>query len=198
MYYSPTILQMAGYTDNATAIWFSDAVALANALFTILALYLIDRIGRRKLMMGSMLGLTVGLVLIGLSFFLKSHGLLSDKIAGFMAVSSLVFYVAFFATGMGPIPWAVNAEIYPLSVRGLANGVATTVNWSANLIVSMTFLSYIELVTTVGAFWTYAAIGAIGTVFFFIVLPETKGKSIEEIQSIFKGGIRGVVRANFR
>jgi len=94
----------------------------------------------------------------------------------------------FFAIGMGHVPWAVNAEIYPLSVRGLANGVATTVNWSANFVVSMSFLSYIRLVGKSGAFWTYACIGVVAFTFFFFALPETKGKTIEEIQTSFRGG----------
>jgi len=99
-----------------------------------------------------------------------------------------VIYVAFFATGMGPIPWAVNSEIYPTNVRGLANGVATTVNWASNLLVSMTFLSYIHLVTTAGAFWTFAGVGVVAWLYFFFFLPETRGKSIEEIQANFLKG----------
>jgi len=107
-----------------------------------------------------------------------------------MAVGSLVVYVAFFAIGMGPIPWTVNAEIYPQNVRGLANGVATTVNWSSNLLVSVTFLSYINLVGSAGAFWTYAGFGVVAWILFFFVLPETRGKSIEEIQADFRRKVK--------
>ena len=125
-----------------------------------------------------------GLVALGLSFFLSD---LTGGYTGYAAVGSLVIYVAFFATGMGPIPWAVNAEIYPLSIRGLANGDATTVNWTSNFVVSITFLSYIELVSESVAFWTYAGIGIIAIIYFYFKLPETKGKTIEEIQDIFRG-----------
>jgi len=187
MYYSPTILKMAGFKDNATAIWFSDSVALTNALCTLIAVWLIDRVGRRKLLLSSMVGMILGLVLLGFAFFLEG------KIAihtGFMAVGSLVVYVAFFAIGMGPIPWTVNAEIYPQNVRGLANGVATTVNWSSNLLVSVTFLSYINLVGSAGAFWTYAGLGVVAWILFFFVLPETRGKSIEEIQADFRRKVK--------
>ena len=88
-------------------------VAGANAVFTIVAVYLIDRLGRRKLLLTSIAGLTVGLLALGLSFFFE------HEYAGYMAVASLVFYVAFFAIGMGPIPWTVNSEIYPASVRSI-------------------------------------------------------------------------------
>jgi len=125
--------------------------------------------------------------MLGLSFQLAS---IFPNHTGIMAVTSLVIYVAFFAIGMGPIPWTVNAEIYPQNVRGLANGVATTVNWSSNLLVSVTFLSYVNLVGKAGAFWTYGGIGVIAWIVFFVVLPETKGKSIEEIQLFFKNKSR--------
>jgi len=189
MYYSPTILKFAGFKSNSSAIWFSDAVAFTNALFTVVAIWLIDRVGRRKLLLASMTGLIIGLAALGLSFYL--HDRFPDY-TGAMALGSLVFYVAFFAIGMGPIPWTVNSEIYPLSVRGLANGVATTVNWTSNLIVSVTFLTYIGLVTKAGAFWTYAGIGVAGWIFFYFLLPETKGKSIEEIQSSFRGSSKNI------
>lgn len=106
MYYSASILQMAGYTNNSTAIWFSDSVAFANAVFTVVALLLIDRIGRRKLLLGSMFPMVLGLFFIGLSFYIQEHNILPKNISGMLAVASLVFYVSFFAIGMGPIPWA--------------------------------------------------------------------------------------------
>jgi len=184
MYYSATILQMAGFEDKATAVWFSVVVALTNAGFTVVALWLIDRLGRRKLLLGSMVGMILGLISLGLSFYIHQY---TTRYSGALAVCSLVLYVAWFALGMGPVPWLVNSEIYPTHVRGLANGVATTVNWASNLLVSMTFLSYIQLVTTAGAFWTFAAVGVVAWLFFFFKLPETKEKTIEEIQHSLQG-----------
>jgi len=99
-----------------------------------------------------MVGVIFGLAFLGLSFLdsIKVH---FGIYAGYLALASLIFYVAFFAIGLGPIPWAVNAEIYPTHVRGLANGIATTANWSSNLLISITFLSYIKLVSASGAFF---------------------------------------------
>jgi hypothetical protein len=119
-----------------------------------------------------------------------------------------VFMEILVFNSLGPIPWAVNSEIYPQNVRGLAvenalfkylilqNGIATTANWScecfevivnftANLLISVTFLSYINLVGSPFAFWTYGGFGIIAWIIFFFALPETKGKSIEEIQHMF-------------
>jgi len=190
MYYSPTILKMAGFTKNTEAIWFSNVVACANMIFTIVAVDLIERIGRRKLLLASVTGAMIGLLLLGTSFLISKY--IDDKISGFLSIGSLIVYIAFFAIGLGPIPWAVNSEIYPLNIRGVANSVATTVNWGSNLIVSFTFLSYISLVTTAGAFYTFAGIAVLAWIFVFFKLPETKGKTIEEIDA----QLRGISRNN--
>jgi SP family myo-inositol transporter-like MFS transporter 13 len=179
MYYSPKIVQMAGYTNNSTAIWFANIVAFSNAVFTVVSLFLIDRVGRRKLLLISITGITVAVALLGVCFVFEG------SLAGLLAVITLAVYVAFFALGLGPVPWAVNAEIYPASVRGLANGLAATVNWTANLIVSMTFLSYAELIGTAGVFWTYAGAGVVAWFVVYTKLPETKGLSIDSVQRLF-------------
>ncbi|KAL6074259.1 Inositol transporter 1 [Balamuthia mandrillaris] len=180
MYYSATIIKMSG-RDDQDAIRFATFVALSNALFSVVSLLLIDRVGRRKLLFLSMMGTILGLLLLGGSFLLSSSS--SSTLSGNLAIASLTLYVAFFAIGLGPIPWTVNAEIYPPSVRGLANGLATTVNWATNLIMSMTFLSFVDLVGEAVTFWTYAGVTTMGLVFMYLKLPETRGKSLEQIQA---------------
>jgi SP family myo-inositol transporter-like MFS transporter 13 len=123
MYYSATILQMAGYKDPQSAIWLSDAVAFTNALFTIISIVLIDRIGRRKLLFVSLGGTIIGLLCLGVAFFIASN--YGIQIGPF-ALGSLVVYVMFFAIGMGPVPWTVNSEIFPLKIRSLGNSIGTT------------------------------------------------------------------------
>jgi len=98
---------------------------------------------------------------------------------------------------MGPVPWAVNSEIYPLKIRSVANSLATTVNWGSNLIVSISFLSYANLVTRAGTFWTYASIGVIAWIYFFFKLPETKGKTMEQIQKELRGHKSDDIQENF-
>ena len=104
-----------------------------------------------------------------------------------LAVFSMVLYLAAFAPGMGPMPWAINAEIYPLWARSVGTACSTSANWLFNLVVSITFLNLISLLSRPGAFIFYACLSAIGWIFLFLLLPETKGKSLEDIEELFKG-----------
>lgn len=165
MYYSATIIKMAGFGDNSTAIWFSTLVAFGNALSTIICLFLIDRVGRRKLLFLSLSGITFGLAALGLAFYLNEHSMISDKASGITAVCALVFYTLFFALGMGPVPWALTSEIFPLKLRGIATGITTTANWLSNLIVSMTFLSLMSLITKAGVYWLYGCVCIVCLIF---------------------------------
>ena len=169
MYYSATIIKMAGFDDNSTAIWFSTLVALGNAFSTVICLFLIDRVGRRKLLCVSLSGITLGLTVLGLAFYLNDHGEMSDKASGFTAVGALVFYTLFFALGMGPVPWALTSEIFPLKLRGVATGITTTANWLSNLIVSMSFLSLMSLITKAGVYWLYGGVCIVCLIFVLIL-----------------------------
>jgi MFS family permease len=189
MYYSATILFMAGFEERTWAILLSDLVALSNAIFTIVSILLIDRVGRRPLLLSTLVGVVLGLALLGAAFFVKAGN------TGYLALGALIVYVAFFAVGMGPIPWAVNSEIYPLRIRAVANSVATTVNWISNLVVSMTFLTVSEGFTVAGTFWTYGVVAIIAWIFFFFKLPETKGKTMEQIQFEMTGKSDGQIVA---
>ena len=87
---------------------------------------------------------------------------------------------------MGPMPWTVNSEIYPREVRSTCVGIATSVNWLSNLVVSFTFLSLIEAFTAQGAFWFYSGIGVVGFLAVSWVMPETRGLELRDIVSKFK------------
>jgi SP family myo-inositol transporter-like MFS transporter 13 len=104
---------------------------------------------------------------------------------GWAILMAMFMYLAFFASGMGCMPWTINAEIYPLRVRSFALSVATSVNWASNLLVSFTFLSTIDALAPYGAFWLYALVSLFGFVYLWRELPETKGLELEEIQRIF-------------
>ena len=106
-----------------------------------------------------------------------------------VAIASLMTYVASFAISLGPIFWLLNAEIYPLSVRSKAAGVGTMANWTFNFIVSLTFLLLIEALGQSGAFWFYGAIGIVTLVFCWKLVPETKGKRLEDIQAEFQARV---------
>lgn len=102
-----------------------------------------------------------------------------------MTILGLLLYLFFFAPGLGAMPWTINSEIYPLWARSTCFSVATSFNWAFNLLVSMTFLTLTEAVTKYGTFYLYAGLSSLGWLFFFFFLPETKGKSLEEVSDLF-------------
>ncbi|XP_013395118.1 proton myo-inositol cotransporter isoform X2 [Lingula anatina] len=258
MYYSATIIKMSGIRDKSTAIWLSAVTAAVNFVFTFVGLYLVEKIGRRPLTLGSLIGAIVSLAWLAIGFQLNAlhsppitvveavnpcnqHSTcdqcMVDLSCGFcyndanntavngsclatsyddpltslygrcnstslpgsvawaydycptsfswMAMVGLVSYLVFFAPGMGPMPWTINSEIYPLWARSTGNAAATFWNWTCNLLVSMTFLTLTESLTRYGTFWLYAGLGTIGFIFLLILLPETKGKSLEEMEGLF-------------
>jgi len=103
-----------------------------------------------------------------------------------LAVFGMIFYLAAFAIGVGPLPWAINAELYPLWARNICQSAATSTNWMFNLLISLTFLNLIEVFTTAGVFIFYAIITFIGCVFFYILLPETKGVRLERVEQLLE------------
>lgn len=100
----------------------------------------------------------------------------------------LMLYVASFALGLGPVFWLLISEIYPLKVRGLAMSIASEANWGSNLIIALTFLTLIQVIGKSGTFWFYAAIGILAWIFCYRLVPETKGHTLEEIESHWRAG----------
>lgn len=199
MYYSPTIVQMAGFSSNQLALLLSLIVAAMNAAGTIVGIYLIDRCGRRRLALTSLSGVIVSLFLLSGAFLLQSssassgicssfttQGSCGGTNVGWFAVLGLVLYIAFFSPGMGPVPWAVNSEIYPEAYRGVCGGMSATVNWFSNLIVAQTFLSVVALVGTAGTFLILAGIAIVAFAFVIFFVPETKGLSFEQVERLWK------------
>ncbi|KAI7753339.1 hypothetical protein M8C21_029471 [Ambrosia artemisiifolia] len=188
MYYSPTIVQMAGFGSNQLALQLSLIVALMNAAGTVVGIYLIDYVGRRKLALSSLTGVILSLVLLSVAFFLESSG---NTSMGWVAVLGLVLYISSFAPGMGPVPWTVNSEIYPESYRGICGGMAATVNWVSNLIVAQSFLSVADAVGTGMTFSILAVIAVVAVAFVLIFVPETKGLTFEEVEKLWRIRARG-------
>ncbi|KAH7447976.1 hypothetical protein KP509_01G130400 [Ceratopteris richardii] len=177
MYYSPTIVQMAGFGSNSTAVFLSMGIAALNAVGTLLGMYLIERLGRRSLAMSSLTGVLFSLVVLSAAFF---------KHVGWAAVMGLGLYIIAFSPGMGPVPWAVNSEIYPLKYRGLCGGIAATACWTSNLVVSMTFLSLTKAVGASYTFVVFIGIVLLALLFVFTYVPETKGMSFEEVENMWR------------
>jgi sugar porter (SP) family MFS transporter len=178
VYYAPTLLSDAGFGDSASilATW---GVGTVNVLLTIIALLLIDRLGRRPLLLIGTGGVTLSLIVLGATYLLPSQ----SGVAGYILVDGLMAYMAFFAASLGICIWLLNSEIYPLQVRGKGSAAGSITHWVLDLLIASTVLTLINTITPTGTFWLYAAFGMIGILFFYRVVPETKGRSLEEIEA---------------
>ncbi|KAK1789889.1 hypothetical protein P4O66_015775, partial [Electrophorus voltai] len=264
MYYSATILQMAGVRDDRMAIWLAAVTAFTNFLFTLVGVWLVERVGRRKLTLGSIIGTSASLFVLALGFLLSAHAsppvtfhpsdptffnstcthygfceyCMLDPNCGFcynengstilnsscehvnpanteeaasgrcsnttqestdafwaynycpttyswIVLLGLILYLAFFAPGMGPMPWTVNSEIYPLWARSTGNACSAGVNWICNVLVSLTFLHVAQYLTYYGAFFLYSGLALLSFLFVLGCLPETKGLVLEDIETLF-------------
>jgi sugar porter (SP) family MFS transporter len=182
IYYAPTIIQFTGINGNSAAIVASLGVGVVNILATLVALRLIDRAGRRPLLMVGVTGMAVALTVLGAAFL----GNAGTTLISAIAIISLMSYVAAFAISLGPIFWLMNSEIYPLKVRSKAAGVGTMANWTSNFVISLTFLPLINLLGRTGAFWAYAVVGLLTLWFCWKMVPETKDRDLEQIEAIFR------------
>jgi sugar porter (SP) family MFS transporter len=185
IYYAPTIVEFTGVNSSAGSILAAVGVGVINVAMTVVALRLLDRAGRRTLLMIGVSGMVVSLFALGAAFIGGGGSTLSSVIA----IASLMTYVASFAISLGPIFWLLNAEIYPLGVRSKAAGIGTMANWTFNFIVSLTFLLLIEALGRSGAFWFYGCIGILTLIFCWKLVPETKGKRLEEIEDFFRARV---------
>jgi MFS family permease len=178
IYYAPTILSDTGL-GNSAALAGTLVVGITNVVFTIVAVLLLDRVGRRALLLTGTVVLMLALVVLGIYF---SSSTLQDRY-GWLALAGLILFIAGFAIGLGPVFWLMISEIFPVGVRSKAMAAATIVNWGANFLVAQTFLSLSGWITRQGVFFLYAGLAVLSIVFFALRVPETRGRSLEDIQS---------------
>ena len=176
IYYAPTILKLTGLSTTS-AITQALSVGITNVIFTIVAILILDKVGRRPLLIVGTIGCVVALTALGV--FFASSTLKHD--APGIALVCLIVYIASFAVGLGPVFWLMISEIFPLKVRSAAMSVSTVANWTANFFVSTFFLTLTGAISIEGTFWLYAGFGVAAIIFFALRLPETKNRSLEEI-----------------
>jgi MFS family permease len=176
VYFSPTILTYTGLEAN-DAIAQALTVGITNVIFTVVAILLLDRLGRRALLFVGTTGVAVALFVLGAFFALDWQ-----NAAPWVALVSLIVFMASFAIGLGPVFWLMISEIFPLAVRGRAMAVCSLANWAANFVVSYYFLQLIDAIGRTWTFWMYAGLAVLGIVFFAARVPETRGRSLEEIE----------------
>ncbi|KAL3644838.1 hypothetical protein CASFOL_010018 [Castilleja foliolosa] len=177
VFYTSSIFESAGFPSDVGTIIY----AILQVIITALGATLIDRAGRKPLLVVSGTGLVLGCLLTGISFYLKDHGLAHDAVPA-LAVTGIFVYVSAFSAGMGAVPWVVMSEIFPINVKGVAGSLATLVNWFGAWAVSYTF-NFLMSWSSYGTFGLYAAVNALAVVFVIKVVPETKGRTLEQIQA---------------
>ncbi|KAI4299354.1 hypothetical protein L6164_032821 [Bauhinia variegata] len=182
VYYSPTIFRNAGITSNNELLAATVAVGFTKTLFILIAIFLIDKLGRKPLLYVSTIGMTA--CLFSLSFSLAFLGHL--KVGIIFAILSVCGNVAFFSVGLGPICWVLSSEIFPLRLRAQASALGAVGSRISSGVISMSFLSVTEAITVAGTFFVFAVVSCSAVAFVHYCVPETKGKTLEEIETLFK------------
>uniref|UniRef100_A0A7N0UDL1 Major facilitator superfamily (MFS) profile domain-containing protein n=1 Tax=Kalanchoe fedtschenkoi TaxID=63787 RepID=A0A7N0UDL1_KALFE len=177
LYYMSSIFDSIGFSSTLGGIIYSSFQVLA----CLLTATRMDNTGRKPLLLVSASGTLIGCVLVGTSFFLKVHEVSSSTSINVLAVAGLMVYGGSYSTGMGPIPWILMSEMFPLNVKGVAGSLASLIDWTGAWTVSYTF-NYLILWSSYGTFLLYGAVNALAILFILIMVPETKGKSLEAIQ----------------
>ena len=179
IYYAPTLLHQAGFGSSASLLA-NVGNGAVNVAMTIVAIKLIDKVGRRVLLMTGTAGMATALLAIAITFAVGGDHL--GTTASWIAVASLVVYTGSFAIGLGPVFWLLISEIYPEKIRGMSMSVATMANWGANFVVAASFLTLLNAISNAGTFFLMAGLTMTALAYFWKAVPETKGLSLEQIE----------------
>uniref|UniRef100_A0A6B2L2U1 Major facilitator superfamily (MFS) profile domain-containing protein n=1 Tax=Arcella intermedia TaxID=1963864 RepID=A0A6B2L2U1_9EUKA len=177
VYYTPITLEKAGITDQTQLLGVTLGIGVVKLLFIFVALFLMDRVGRRILLLVGSAGLVLSLAILSTAFFINASPI--------VAIVGQFIFIASFSLGFGPAMWVFASEIYPAYLRGIAQSIGIAINRLISGLVAISFLSLSKAITTAGSYVFFGAIAFLGLVFVFFVVPETKGKSLEEIERDF-------------
>ena len=186
IYYAPTIFKTAGFDSNLTAIYATTGIGIVNFVMTIVAVFFTDKIGRKPLLYFGLTGVMLSLFALSASFAFAD--VLGNNLK-WLAVGSLVTYIICFAMSLGPIGWILVSEVFPLKIRGIAMSICTVSNFAFNFFVVASFPILLHRIR--GA-WTFAIFGIVSIlciIFVYFFVPETKGISLEQIESNWRKNI---------
>lgn len=185
LYYAPTIFNSTGILSSSSSIYDTIFVGIVFALFTAIALPLLDRWGRRPMLLTGMSLMAASLLVLSLVFF---HTGVTGTFLKWSTLVSMMVYIAGFAISLGPIMWLMISEIFPLRMRGLGSSLCTAANWGSNWLVTVTFLSIVEWFGQGTAFFIYFILSLLSLAFVYWFVPETRGVSLEHIEeNLFSG-----------
>ncbi|HEY8212789.1 MAG TPA: sugar porter family MFS transporter [Methylocystis sp.] len=179
IYFAPAIFSQAGFDGRMVASLATIEIGLLNVLMTLVAMYFLDRIGRKPLLSIGFAGMACSLFATGVVFSAMREASIAQEC---LALLTILSFIAFFAVSIGPIGWLMISELYPTTLRGRAMSIPTASHWLFNAIVSFAFMPVLELLGNGPTFMFFALFGAAGWYFCKIYAPETKGLTLEEIQ----------------
>ncbi|XP_068648357.1 probable polyol transporter 4 [Aristolochia californica] len=186
VYYSPTVFKKAGVEGDQAILAATVAVGFTKTIFILVAIFLIDRIGRKPLLYVSTTGMTCCLFGLAVTLSLLMHGLGSKDFGIGLAILMVCGNVAFFSVGIGPVCWVLTSEIFPMRLRAQAAALGAVVNRVSSGLIAMSFLSLSEAISVAGTFCLFGIISALAVAFIYFSVPETKGKTLEEIEELFQ------------
>lgn len=182
LYYAPEVFKNLGASTDS-ALLQTIIVGVINLSFTTIAIFTVDKLGRKPLQIIGAIGMAIGMITLGTTFFLQ--------LPAIIALTSMLFYIASFAISWGPVCWVLLSEIFPNSIRSKALSIAVAAQWITNYLVSWTFPimdknTYLVSHFNNGfAYWLYGVISVVAAIFIWKWLPETKGKSLEELEQFW-------------
>nr|AJP61932.1 myo-inositol/H symporter 1 [Herpetomonas muscarum] len=185
MYYSSVILYDAGFHDPIMPVILSIPLAFMNALFTMIAVFTVDKVGRRVLLIASCAGCLITTAVVSIIGFMLDKQI-PYSIGGWLFLALLSVFLAFYAPGIGCIPWVMMGEIFPTHLRTSAASVATMANWGANVLVSQVFPILLGAIGVGGTFAIIVGLLALGLVFLWFFAVETKGLTLEQVDNLFR------------
>ncbi|KAF7840927.1 polyol transporter 5-like [Senna tora] len=183
--YSPTIFEKAGIRSDTEKLLATVAVGFTKTVFILVATFMLDRVGRRPLLLSSVAGMVLSLLTLAASLTIIDHSGTKLMWAIGLSIAAVLSYVATFSIGAGPITWVYSSEIFPLRLRAQGAAMGVVVNRVTSGVISMTFLSLSNGITIGGAFFLFGGIATTGWIFFYSLLPETQGKTLEEMEGSF-------------
>ncbi|XP_037536112.1 solute carrier family 2, facilitated glucose transporter member 8 [Nematolebias whitei] len=198
MFYAENIFRQAHFENSGLA---SVIVALIQVVFTAIAALIMDKAGRKILLVISGVAMMISTTTFGVYFYLipkppstpspldllTAAGVEPHSDLTWLALASMAIFISGFAIGWGPIPWLIMSEVIPIRVRGFAGAAVVISNWGMAFIITKTFQNMMDSLTSAGTFWLFSCMCALNIVFTIFFIPETKGKTLEQIEAIFKG-----------
>jgi sugar porter (SP) family MFS transporter len=186
IYYSNSILAEAGFeTASGQALASLVSVGVVNVLATFIAIAFVDRLGRRPLLTAGMVGMLAGLLGLTVSYLFEARANDTTTIVGSMSIIWMVVFIASFAFSLGPVVWTIISEVFPTRVRAKGMSVATAANWGAAFVLTLLFPVLMDSIGPSATFGLLAATTVVALLWTRANVPETKGKSLEEIDAMF-------------